>query len=93
MIVSFYSFEHLYPFPVYLKGLLRGLKHGGMLVGAIPCEGGLLWGAGRYATSRIWLKRHTNINPDKIICWEHPNFADTVLNALDLRLSQKHIGY
>ena len=61
----------------------RVLKPGGILVGAIPAEGGLGWGLGRALTSRRWFKKNTSINPDKIICWEHPNFADTIIKELD----------
>jgi len=58
------------------------LKPGGKIIGAIPAEGGLAWGLGRYLTSRRWLKKNTNIDPDKIICWEHPTMADEILNAM-----------
>lgn len=34
-------------------------------------------------TSRRWFKKNTQIDPDKIICWEHPNFADHVIAELD----------
>jgi hypothetical protein len=34
-------------------------------------------------TSRRWFKKNTVIDPDKIICWEHPNFADQILGELD----------
>lgn len=83
IIISFYSLEHLYPLIPYLSEIKRILKPGGILVGAIPAEGGLAWGLGRYLTSRRWLQKHTGINPDKIICWEHPNFADSILADLD----------
>ena len=45
-------------------------------------EGGLAWGLGRFLTSRRWLKKIL-INPDKIICWEHPNFISRIKNLLD----------
>ena len=82
VIVSFYAFEHMYPFAPVLANLRRLLAPRGVLAGAIPCEGGLAWGAGRMLTSRRWFLRHTHIDPDKIICWEHPNFADALLNDL-----------
>lgn len=93
VIVSFYSLEHLYPLEAYLDEMLRVLKPGGLLVGAIPAEGGLAWGLGRLLTSRRWLKRNTGIDPDKIICWEHPNFAGDILTALDRKLAQRHVAY
>jgi len=83
VIVSFYSLEHLYPLRPYLDEFKRLLKPGGHLVGAIPAEGGLAWGSGRMLTSRRWFKKNTTIDPDKIICWEHPNFADQILGELD----------
>lgn len=83
VIISFYSLEHLYPLKPYLEEFNRLLKPGGTLVGAIPTEGGLAWGAGRMLTSRRWFKRNTTIDPDKIICWEHPNFADHIIEQLD----------
>lgn len=83
VIISFYSLEHLYPLRPYLDELKRLLKPGGYLIGAIPAEGGLAWGGGRMLTSRRWFKKNTNIVPDKIICWEHPNYADHILEELD----------
>lgn len=83
IIVSFYSLEHLYPLRPYLDEMYRVLKPGGSLIGAIPAEGGLAWGGGRMITSRRWFKKNTRINPDKIICWEHPNFADQIITELD----------
>lgn len=80
LIISFYSLEHLNPISSYLQEFKRVLKPNGCLVGAIPMEGGCAWGLGRYFTSRRWLKKHTTINPDKIICWEHPNFAAEIIN-------------
>lgn len=83
VIVSFYSLEHLYPLDAYLEEMRRVLVPGGTVIGAIPAEGGLAWGGGRMITSRRWFKKNTTINPDKIICWEHPNFADDIIAALD----------
>jgi len=93
IIISFYAFEHILPFSEYLNNLLKCLKKGGKLVGGIPCEGGFAWGLGRLFTSRRWLKRNTEINPDKIICWEHPNYAETILKELDNAMNQRYINY
>ena len=93
VIVSFYSLEHLYPLGPYLDEMHRVLKRGGVVIGAIPAEGGLAWGAGRMLTSRRWFKRNTKIDPDKIICWEHPNFADQILAALDKRFQRQMVDY
>ena len=83
VIVSFYSLEHIYTLPSFLNELERVLRPGGILIGAIPTEGGLAWGVGRFFTSRRYIMRNSSINPDKIICWEHPNFAETILSYMD----------
>ena len=63
-----------------LKEFNRILKKNGIIVGAIPNEGGMAWGFGRYLTTRRYTKKF-NINYDKIICWEHPNFADFIFES------------
>lgn len=95
--LSFYSLEHLYPLEWYLDIMDRVLRPGGLLIGAIPGEGGLAWGLGRFLTTRRYLRRHSSANPDKIVCWEHPNFAETVLRTLDrtfdwVRLEYRPLG-
>jgi ubiquinone/menaquinone biosynthesis C-methylase UbiE len=82
IILSFYSLEHIYELDQMLKEFNRILKKDGIIVGAIPNEGGLAWGIGRYLTTRRYTKKF-NINYDKIICWEHPNFADFILNSFE----------
>lgn len=77
-IVSFYSLEHILDLEKSLRFYHKKLKAGGQLVGAIPNEGGLAWGLGRYLTSRRFVHKNSNINYDKIICWEHPNFIDEI---------------
>jgi len=84
VVISFYSLEHLNPLDLYLEEIKRVLRPGGVLVGAIPAEGGIAWGLGRFFTSRQYVKKHTSINLDKIICWEHPNFSEDILNKLDI---------
>jgi len=91
IIINFYSLEHLYPIEPYLFEIKRVLKPKGLLIGAIPAEGGLSWGLGRALTSRRWLQKNSNINPDKIICWEHPNFADDILYSLNKIFTRKKI--
>lgn len=93
MITTFYSLEHLWPLDRHLEDMERVLRPGGRIVGAIPAEGGMMWGLGRYFTSRRWLKANTTIDPDKIICWEHPNFADEILTRLDTRFERKRLDF
>ena len=92
IIVSFYALEHIHPLGPYLDEISRILKPDGQVVGAIPSEGGLAWGLGRYLTSRRWFKRNTTIDPDKIICWEHPNFAEHILRSMDQRFDRRYFS-
>jgi len=92
IVISFYSLEHLHPLEAYLDEIIRVLAPGGTLVGAIPCEGGLAWGLGRFLSTRRWLKSKGISDPDKIICWEHPNFADHILNLLSRRLERQYVS-
>lgn len=92
-VLTFYALEHIHPLEDHLAEILRVLRPGGQLVGAIPCEGGLAWGLGRAVTSRPWLKKHTTIDPDRLICWEHPNFSDHVLNSLAARFDRRRLRY
>jgi SAM-dependent methyltransferase len=91
VIISFNSLEHVYPLDRYLAGFSRILKDHGMIAGGIPCEGGLAWGVGRFLTSRRYVHRHYKINYDKIICWEHPNFADSIIGELDARFQRRYL--
>lgn len=93
IIISFYSLEHFYPLNSYLSNILRVLKPGGKLVGAIPCEGGIAWAIGRFFTSRRWLGNNSKVSMNKIICWEHPNFADQIVSVLDLTMKRKYLSY
>lgn len=92
ILITFYSLEHLYPLEDHITEYHRILKPGGLLVGAIPNEGGLAWGLGRFLTSRRWISKHTKLNYDKIICWEHPNFAKTILKSLDQNFERESLS-
>ena len=91
IIISFNSLEHLYPLDSYLAEIKRILKSGGQLVGGIPCEGGLAWGLGRFFTTRRYVHENYGINYDKIICWEHPNFADFIIKRLDDHFKRQYL--
>jgi SAM-dependent methyltransferase len=90
-IISFNSLEHLHPLDEYLLEMKRILIGGGHLVGGIPCEGGIAWGLGRFLTTRRYVNKKYGINYDKIICWEHPNFADLIIEQLDMHFSRKYL--
>lgn len=92
VIITFYSLEHIYPLSPYLAEMSSLLRFDGVLIGAVPAEGGLAWGGGRMITSRRWMNKNTAITPDKIICWEHPNYADRIVHELDSQLDRLHMG-
>jgi SAM-dependent methyltransferase len=91
IVISFNSLEHLHPVENYLVEIKRILKRGGQVVGGIPCEGGLAWGLGRFLTTRRYVHKNYGINYDKIICWEHPNFADFIIEQLDAQFQRKYL--
>ncbi len=91
IIISFNSLEHLYPLDSYLLEMKRVLSNSGLIVGGIPCEGGLAWGIGRFLTTRRYVHKKYGINYDKIICWQHPNFADFILQRLDNHFNRKYL--
>lgn len=93
IIITFYQLEHLNPLKGYLKEYLRVLKPNGIIAGAIPCEGGLSWGLGRFLTTRRWLLSNTGIDPDKLICWEHPNFADYIINSIAESCKKDYLSF
>jgi SAM-dependent methyltransferase len=91
IVISFNSLEHLYPLDEYLHEIKRVLVNGGLLVGGIPCEGGLAWALGRLLTTRRYVHKKYGINYDKIICWEHPNFADFILDKLEVYFKRRYL--
>jgi ubiquinone/menaquinone biosynthesis C-methylase UbiE len=93
VLISFYSLEHLHPIAEYLAEWRRVVRPGGAIIGAIPTEGGLAWGIGRALTSRRWLRRHTTIDPDRLICWEHPNLADDIVAQLDQHFTRRRLSF
>ena len=57
IILSFYSLEHLYNLDKNLVNYKKILKQNGIIVGALPCEGGFLYGIGRFFTSRRFIHK------------------------------------
>ena len=89
VLVTFHQLEHIYELEDYLQELKRVLKPNGILVGAVPTEGGVAWGLGRFLTSRRYVRKNMrDIDYDKIICWEHPNFVDKMKRLLNKNFIQ-----
>ena len=80
-VICFYSLEHFHNLKQYVNEFYRLLKKDGSLIFAIPNEGFLAWGLGRYIFTRNKAYKE-GINYDKIICMEHPNFSDKILKEL-----------
>lgn len=92
IVLSFHQLEHIERLDTFTSEIARILRPGGILAGAVPCEGGLAWGMGRALTSRRYAINKLKLNYDKIICWEHPNFVTKIKNSLDQKLTlQKSI--
>ena len=83
IILSFYSLQHLYPLISNLNELNRFLKLGCIKIGAIPAKDSQSWGLGRWFISRRWLFKNTYKDSDKIIYWDHSNFAYQILDELN----------
>jgi SAM-dependent methyltransferase len=81
-VITFFSLEHLYPLDQYLIEICRIMRPGAQIIGGIPCEGGLAWGLGRFLITRPEIIKRYQVKYDKLICWEHPNFADFIISRL-----------
>ena len=92
-VLSFNTLEHLHPLDAYLKEMIRVVKKKGILLGGVPCEGGLAWGLGRLLTTRRYVHKNYGINYDKIICWEHPNYADQIIEGLEALLTRHELNF
>ena len=91
VIITLYSLEHLYPLSQYMQEITRVMHDGGILVGAVPCEGGFVWGLGRFLTTRRYVMKKYGINYDKLIGWYHPNFADAIIQAMDQFFTRQYL--
>jgi len=90
IIISFHQLEHIYKLDDYVQELKRILKPNGILVGAVPTEGSIAWGLGRWLTSMRYVNAQMNFNYNKIICWEHPNFVNTIKMNLDKYFTREY---
>jgi len=82
IIISFYTLEHLLNIDEHIEFYKKKLRIGGMLIGAIPNEGGVAWGLGRLLTTYRSM-RAKGFNYNKLFCWEHPNTCDTIIKKLN----------
>ena len=93
IVLSFNCLEHIYNLDTHTNEIRRVLKKNGLLIGAIPTEGGFLWGFGRAMTTQRTIKQKYNLNYNKIICWEHVNFCDKVILKLDKKFKKIKLKY
>lgn len=82
-VLSFNTLEHIFKLRESLFEIKRILKPDGHLLGAIPCEGGLMWGLARFLTTRRYIRKKYGFDYDKIICFEHVNFSDYIFTELN----------
>ena len=87
-VLSFFSLEHIMNLEEFVVQINRILKKDGYLIFAIPNEGHLAWGLGRFFFTRGYVYKKLGLDYDKIICWEHPNFSDKILKCLDYSLKK-----
>jgi len=88
VFLTFQQLEHVDNLEEYMLEIKRVLKPGGLLIGAVPTEGGILWGIGRYLTTRRMVHKRFKVDYDKIICWEHPNLIDKIKSLLDANFTK-----
>jgi SAM-dependent methyltransferase len=81
-VISMYCFEHLERLPECLAEVRRVLRPGGPLFVGLPAEGGLLYGIGRFFTTKRYMERKYGLDYDAIVKWEHCNTAHEVTRAL-----------
>lgn len=81
-VLSVYNFEHLRHLSACLKEIHRILKPDGELLVGLPAEGGLLYGIGRWLTSKRYMERKYSIDYMAIVHWEHWNTYKEVVGML-----------
>lgn len=81
-VLSVYCFEHLRCLPECLAEIRRVLKLEGELLVSLPAEGGLLYGIGRWLTSKRYMERKYRIDYDTIVQWEHWNTCNETVNMI-----------
>jgi len=46
------------------------------------------WGLVVQEDDPCCIKKNSTINPNKLICWEHPNFADSIVHDLEMVMGE-----
>ena len=92
-VLSVYCFEHLRQLPDCLREIRRVLKPEGELLVGLPAEGGLLYGFGRWLTSKPYMERKYGIDYDAIVRWEHWSTCLEVVEEISHEFSIRRLRY
>ena len=81
-IIAIHVLEHLNNLPAFLQEAARVLGPSGRLLVVIPCEGGLMYGLGRNATTKRLFEKRYNTSYKRFIRSEHLSTAKEVISEL-----------
>lgn len=81
-IIAIHVLEHLDNLPAFLTEAARVLGRSGRLIVVIPCEGGLLYAAGRRMTTRSLFEKRYGIPYEKFIRVEHVSTAAEIIREV-----------
>ena len=91
--IAIHVLEHLPNLPAALDEISRLLKLGGVFAVVIPCEGGLVYGMGRRATTWRAFGRRYKTSYKWLIENEHVNQAHEILRELRARFDLADVTY
>ena len=84
-VLAIHLLEHLYNLPAALDEVARVLRPDGVFSVVIPCEGGLLYSAGRHVTTKRIFEKRYGLPYEWMIRYDHCNSAREVLGELRSR--------
>jgi SAM-dependent methyltransferase len=92
-IFSVAALEHVTSLPLLLAKATLLLAEGGRVISAIPCEGGLLWGAGWRLSTGLAYKLRTGFSYANIMRYEHVNNYNEIVSLHKHFFNDVHIVY